>query len=98
VASDLDGRVRKETRKLGSVALLWMLRLVRHGGGSAAEEVGGPAGGEPRCHLLPPAASPLSFSLSRDWRRVFACAKERDRDTELKELVFEETHGTKREK
>jgi hypothetical protein len=82
VASDLDGRVRKETRKLGSVALLWMLRLVRHGGGSAAEEVGGPAGGEPRCHLLPPAASPLSFSLSLVIGEEFSPVRKRETETQ----------------
>lgn len=94
LASDLDGRVRKETRKLGSVALLWMLRLVRHGGGSAAEEVGGPAGGEPRCHLLLLLSSHV---IGEEFSSVGGVRK-RETETELKELVFEETHGTKRER
>jgi len=69
-----------ETWKLGLVGRLWMLRLVRHGGGSAAEKVGGPAGGKPRCHLLLP------------FPRVCVCGGVRKRETkiELKELVFEE--------
>jgi hypothetical protein len=78
-----------ETRKLGSVGRLWMLRLVRHGGGSAAEKVGGPAGGKPRCHLL------LLFSKSM---RLWGSEKERETETELKELVFEETHWDKERK
>ncbi len=67
----LDGRVHMETWKLGLVGRLWMLRLVRHGGGSAAEKVGGPAGGKPRCHLL------LLFSKSM---RLWGSEKERDKD------------------